>query len=530
MTLVASEFPTVTASSVTVTSGGRFTLTVRSENFADVAGIDFSLHYDAEAFDVVSASGYGSYYDVNYAADGVISVDTLCLNGIDGSVELLCVTFQCASNTPVGSYPISVSVGESYDSALMPLDIRGVDGKVTVNSVSSVATKATIYANVSPSTLKIGEETTITYRSNSLAGMATGNFEVLYDETLFDFVECKLESGMTDSRNGLYGHSVNADTSGRVLLSYASQKKIVGGNMFSVKLCAKADVDALTTVNLTVSEMWSEDRVALTCNSVATTLKLEKPPVEVVLPKLTLTSQDKLPTNKTAVVTVKIDGESKLAAGDFTLTYDAEKLEIVEEPKSALDSSETSAVLIVNPNYQSGTIKFSFICSDGISHDAELLTFKVRSKLDDVYSTELSCSGVGLIDSEYRAVTLEYPPLMIETVVTDEYRLISLEISDASGEILEEIPRGDFSVTVGLKNFSSVEDCTIIVSTYAENGKYIATMCESVEDVAVGATVSVDFAIENSDGNVENVKAFCVRSLGMPIPLCESLTAISDAN
>ena len=102
---------------------------------------------------------------------------------------------------------------------------------------------------------------------------------------------------------------------------------------------------------------------------------------------------------------------------------------------------------------------------------------------------------------------------------TEEYKINSINVRNSDGTALTEIPTGSFLASVSITNLTSEGDTLVMLASYSAEGRYKGLMWISVEDMSVGATISVTLPIDNSDGTIAQLKAFTVASFGNLVPL-----------
>ena len=68
-----------------------------------------------------------------------------------------------------------------------------------------------------------------------------------------------------------------------------------------------------------------------------------------------------------------------------------------------------------NPNIENGTVKFSFICMDGISEDIVLAKIYFNTKEEHAGNSDLVLSGKQLVDVNYQPIEVEYISSQVAT-------------------------------------------------------------------------------------------------------------------
>lgn len=103
-----------------------------------------------------------------------------------------------------------------------------------------------------------------------------------------------------------------------------------------------------------------------------------------------------------------------------------------------------------------------------------------------------------------------------------DYRINSVTIKDMSGSELASIPTGTFLATVSFTNVSSNADTVIILAQYTDAGAFKGLMYIQTEDVPTGSTIKLSIPVDNSNGDVAKLKAFCWESFASLTPMGNS--------
>ena len=105
-----------------------------------------------------------------------------------------------------------------------------------------------------------------------------------------------------------------------------------------------------------------------------------------------------------------------------------------------------------------------------------------------------------------------------------EYRINSVTLKDMSGNSLQSIPTGTFLATVSFTNVNSSTDAVIILAQYTDAGAFKGLMYIQTEDVPTGSTIKLSIPVDNSNGDVAKLKAFCWESFGSVKPMGNSVS------
>ena len=409
--------PTLTVSSATAMAGSSCTVNVTATGLENLAALNFTVYYDADVFTLSYSSAAGMDAVESNANDaGQISYDGMSIAGVSGDVTLLTMSFQTASDTAAGSYPVTIAVGEAYDVSLTPQDISATSGTVTVPSTEETIQTVSLYTSCA-SAVQSGSDYTIMVYTHSTYNLAAGNFAFTYDSDLFEYKSLELLDTMNPSTS-LY--EVNSANPGYVLLSYASTEAATPYNLFKLTLTAKEVTENTgTSIQFVPSELYTVDNVALTASQQTISVTITPPEEEEPdYPDFRLDAPTQVATNETFVVAATLEGSSGLAAADFTINYDVNELECVSVTTyEAETGTDVASLVMTNPNISEGFVKFSFVNSDGISEDETLVYIRFRIKQNTALTISLTSSGTGLVDAEYGSVVLEYVPAEFTTYI-----------------------------------------------------------------------------------------------------------------
>lgn len=122
-------------------------------------------------------------------------------------------------------------------------------------------------------------------------------------------------------------------------------------------------------------------------------------------------------TGETFEVKVMISGDSKIAAADFSVSYDPSVFRC-SKPTVPSDVSAKGSMVMANKNYADGLVKFSFINQDGLNIDQHVLSFEM-TVIKSIESSILITSGSGVVDENFKNVLLDYIPLTLNIEIEE---------------------------------------------------------------------------------------------------------------
>lgn len=408
----SADTPAVTVKNAAATAGGYAYVYIDASGFTNVAGLEFNIYYDSSAISVSSHSnGYllsSSNVSVNTAVSGTLALSAVSVEGISTSGQdsyynrLLTVCFKLNYDCKTGQYPINIAVGEVYDGDLSPVNVSGVSGVITV---SAAATETfNLYGSASSSPLHEGDEWTLTVNHNTSQTFSGADFSVEYDRELFGVEAVELSSGLK-TEGAVY--SVNTSVEGLVKISYAAVAPVSSYSLFTVRLKVIKDTDETAEVTVAVSEAYNDELKAYAPNKFTRMLTLKKRAVPVNYPDLWLETET-FKLGQTALSTLWLEVGAGVAAADFTLSYDPSVL-ICKEVKAADGISSVGGMIVINPNFNSGTVKFSYVNEKGYSDsNIALVTLLWEPVCSPSEHFKITLGGTDVVDVKSSEVKLEY--------------------------------------------------------------------------------------------------------------------------
>lgn len=108
------------------------------------------------------------------------------------------------------------------------------------------------------------------------------------------------------------------------------------------------------------------------------------------------------------------------------------------------------------------------------------------------------------------------------TVIAEDpidYKINQISISDVSGNELSTIPDETFLATISFTNISSETNSVIVLAEYTNIGNFNKLMYIQTKMIPIGSTVELSIPVDNANGNVKRLKAFCWESFCSLIPM-----------
>ncbi len=403
----AENAATVVAQDCSVTQGGYAYMNLRANNFSNVAAIDIDVYYDSDAMSVNSISNQtllnGATVSTNTSTIGVIKISAVSVTGLNcASSNMMQICFKIDSDTPAGDYAVKVAVGDAYDGDMLPTAISGVTGKITVKEAAQKAFSTSISKNAS--SFHCNDTVALTIKNSASLPFASADFHIEYDRDLFEFEALELKDALKNS-GAVY--SINSSIEGLVVLSYASTNAISPYELFTVKLKVVADVDTSTKITVDASDVYDNNLVAYASYSNSTTLTLLKTEAKPDYKNLSLNEQ-KFIVGESNELVLTLEKGANVAAADFTVNYDAETFDC-NGVTATNEVTSLGAMVVINPTYTDGVIKFSFINQSGeLLTDLPLMRITLTPKRTPETHYNISVNGSDVCDINLKDVPLEY--------------------------------------------------------------------------------------------------------------------------
>ena len=386
---------------LTAAPGDWLTVPIGCAGFENLAALELDLYYDADVLHFESASaGWmldGAVYTIHSAEEGRISLSAAAANGVSGDGELVYLYFRVADDCPAGKYPLTLAVGEAYDTSLSPLSITARSGSIRVAESAPVYGEFRLGLSLSADTLSPGDTVTAAVQNSWSYGFAGLDLKFYYDQTMFELVNAEVSGELNEALCSLH-----TGTKGLVRLSCASTWQLWCHDLMTVELRVREDATGTTYFTAEASDIYDENRIPYQPSSI-------QAPVAVMakdqpsLPELCLESEP-LVIGEEAASTLILDAGSGLAAADFRLEYDPALLECV-----AVESAAAEAYLVVNPNFKDGTIRFSYVKESGTQSQTPLVTIRWRPRENASRHYSLETTLIDPVDTNHARVEINCP-------------------------------------------------------------------------------------------------------------------------
>ena len=369
------------------------------DDLTDLASLNVAVHYDTQkvtvtdSYNQVACSLYDSSnqngcLQYSYIFDG---------EGSNTKTNLFYFCYQVNENAEIGNTCFDIVVTDAYNTSIESVDISGSRCNFTITE-KAVAKTAYVYGSSDMET-SVKEEFEISYSLDDWQ-IASGSMVISYDPELFEFVEIAngafLDGKLVD---------VNANLDGSVYLSFLATEYNYSNDLFKVKFRTLKNVTESSVIKLTVSELYDLDRNRIVCDSYTTNVAITHDATYAEdSPSMSLSASYDAQTDK-VTVTVLLEKDSHLGAGDFVLNFDTNYLTY----SSVTKGFAPSFFNINDKNVDEGILKFSIISLSDITDGQPVLTvvFDTKRPCQDTL-VDFEISGSGLADSLTNPILLNF--------------------------------------------------------------------------------------------------------------------------
>lgn len=374
---------------------------VSIDSLESLSTLSVTVHFDADKVKVQSGNVYNvvssllsdksageSSVQFSYIFDG---------NGKAEKTQLFYFRYTVLSNAEVGNTYFDVVVNEAYDSSLKPVSVSGSRCAFTI--AETVTTKTCYVYSSSSVNTSVAEEFELSYRLNTYQ-IASGSFVINYDSELFEVVS--VEKGVFCDNKIV---DVNTKLAGSVYVSFVGTEYKSSYDLLKVKFKTLKNVTESSTIKLTVTEFYDLDLNPISCSGIATTANIAfDETYKADAPSMSLQTAYNSTTDK-VTLTIKLEKDSMLGAGDFALKFNANYLTY----RSAEKGFAPTFFNVNDKNVNDGVLKFSIISLSDITDAQTVLTviFDVKHACEDKL-VDFEISGSGLADSLTNPILLNF--------------------------------------------------------------------------------------------------------------------------
>ena len=382
------------------------------ETLENVAALNVSLHYDPSVIEIT-----GTYNQVSCTMyDNSLGKDELSYSYLfdgNGGTDKTCLFtfyYTVKDDAPIGRHMFDLTVNEAYDFSFESTDVKGSRFGYSV-SAAKQEKSCYIYGTGNVSSQK-EMEFELSY-SFDTTQVASGAIEIQYDKNLFEFVS--MENG-----GFLNGKIVDINTkqSGTVYLSFLGTEYAQNTDILRVRFKTIGNITQTSQIKFKAADLYDLDLSHIRSGGFSTDVNLTyNSAYDYTLAKMSLISAFDAENNQVKIY-VKLSENTRLGAGDFTLSWDASYLKLASYQKLF----EPTYFNVNTQKTESGILKFSIISLTDITDavDVLCLVFDVE-KTCGIPSVDFGISASGLSDSLTSPISLNMIGCILPMAGEHEY-------------------------------------------------------------------------------------------------------------
>ncbi len=425
--------PEIRVSHVEGYSGNLVSVDIFYKDFEQVGALSLLIMYDSNILSLTNSEigplFANPYVSINTSTRGVFYFSSANLDGVTGSGLLFRLEFFIPDEQAPITLPISVAIEEVVNLSFEEVSVHGISGSISVLKKVEGLNQVVFYSQVNRTAFYQDDIVELYLKSEDLKDFAAGSFGIIYPSHLFEFVDYTLSNSWNHSESL---HVLSVQYPGLIHFSYASLLALQEGNpILTVRFKVISHSNGVRS-DFIVSPKSVYDVHLKTMESLSSSVSVYSYPRSVAAPKIYLSSYTG-PRGVAFELDVMIDANSNIAAGDFVISYSPSRGTIVEV--ITFDSENTKeGMVVVNPNFGNGQLKFSLIHESGYKNETRLLRFRFVPNPEysgNYFYFTPSLSGV--VDTNFQAVPID---IVYRTVELKTYRTITyLGFND---EVIEE--------------------------------------------------------------------------------------------
>ena len=333
------------ASSVSISGndgypGSSITVVINANEFEEIGSLDLNVYYDGNLLildevvksDLILSASHLT--DINTNNAGQIITSSVFTEGLSGSGCLFEAHFTVSPEAGQSDTEILVMIGDVYDISLDPVVLSGTSCTLHISGQKPESETMLLYSN--SETLEVGEVKNIDLWTDNTYNMAAADFIIEYDSELLNCKNVVIGEKLKRAEGAQY--DINR-RDGYIKISYICLKGINDSvnPLLTLQFESLADEDTETVVTFTAESIYNAGLEPINGSRSISKIQLKKKEAE----KLKVTASHGLNDDENHEVIVHVPGETNLAAGDFTVSFDKDLLTCTEVRKTCDSGSVT---------------------------------------------------------------------------------------------------------------------------------------------------------------------------------------------
>ncbi len=418
----AGDAKSITASTdASVKQGNIAYCYVNIDSSEGLAALDVTVHFDPAKVKILNV--YNSINCTIY--DSVTNTDNIQFSyifdgkGTASETRLFYFKYQVLSDADVGNSYFDITIGEAYDNSLNDISVSG--SRCNFYITEAVTNKTCSVSSTSSVSTSIEQEFTLNYRFNTYQ-MASGTAVISYDSELFEVVNVQNGAFLTNKIV-----DVNSELNGEIYISFLGTEYYPNTNFVSVTFRTIKNVTEASKIVFKAQELIDKELNSISCNGYTTNVNVAFDDTYTGdAPAMKLDGAFSY-ENMQISLTVSLEANSHLGAGDFVIAFDPELISY----NSCSKEFSPTFFNINDKNVENGELKFHIISLSDITTEETVLTVVFDVKYPySCKSTDFTITGKSLTDSLTESILLNF----IDDSVLLEYKIT---FSNEDGTILK---------------------------------------------------------------------------------------------
>ena len=178
-------------------------------------------------------------------------------------------------------------------------------------------------------------------------------------------------------------------------------------NIFKITFEVIANTETQADITILAKNVYNDELIEYSPYTTTATVSIKENVAAPDYPDFKLESEQ-LVVGKPSDIYVILEGNSKVAAGDFVINYDKDVL-LINSVTADSNALSEGALIYINNNFGEGQIRFSYIKqSDSFVDDTTIIKITATPLASPENHFVITSSGIGVCDIKFNDINLDY--------------------------------------------------------------------------------------------------------------------------
>ncbi len=377
-------------------------------SFNDVASLSLEIHYDSSIISMTNSYNHisGALFDCNLSTPGIVKVSYIFPSTTKESQTLFTLQYEIPFQIENTSTSFDVFVSECSDFSLQEIPLSGFTYTIKIQNQNYTYPQE-IHTTLDQS---IYEYESLIHLSLEFPdyhpAFTTGTILISYD------IDDLILAGFSFADNFSSQSSLkeaNTSQKGSITLSFVSTKGISSKDICSLSFQIKRNETFSSKISIEIKDVLDDSNNSISFSKKQQSISIKKKKEKINGGTFSLNSKVK-ETNYTVDTTLSFETKSNIGAGDFTLTFDSEKLQYLSS-EILIPKEKITSLLINEKETKNGKLTFHIINSStySFSESENLIYFHFSSKEKcHPYNSGFILNGESTYDASLKESTYDY--------------------------------------------------------------------------------------------------------------------------